>query len=374
MPNVLRHDGPRPYWYIRYRRKVLVGNKEITRKEVWHRLGYCDGMSNREARRLRDEVMRDVNREVYTIQSHIRFGDFVQIYEQHHLVTLAPGGRQRDLSLVRNHLLPSFGGFRLCDLGTEQVQGFLNQKAAEGLSWWTRRDLKAVLSSMFTKAGDWGYWNGLNPTIRVTLGRKRLKRERRILTDAQFRLLLSALPELVQLMVETAVSTGMRISEILGLKWGCVDLDRGLIWVRERYYRGDTDEPKSEHSKRALPLGHLTEAYRRHKPAGATPDRYVFEKDGGPMDDRTILRRFIRPAAKQLGIYFPGLGWHSLRRQNLTLIQEEGATAFEAMAQAGHSRPSMTSEYTIVGLERRERAVRRVQERLSGNCISSVVN
>ncbi len=82
----------------------------------------------------------------------------------------------------------------------------------------------------------------------------------------------------------------------------------------------------------------------------------------------------LRPAAKQLGIYFPGLGWHSLRRQNLTLIQEEGATAFEAMAQAGHSRPSMTSEYTIVGVERRERAVRRVQERLSGNCISSVVN
>ena len=39
MPAVLRQKGPRPYWYIRYRRKVLVGKDQIERKEVWHTLG-----------------------------------------------------------------------------------------------------------------------------------------------------------------------------------------------------------------------------------------------------------------------------------------------------------------------------------------------
>lgn len=92
------------------------------------------------------------------------------------------------------------------------------------------------------------------------------------------------------------------------------------------------------------------------------------------MDDRAILRQFIRPAAKRLGFYFQGLGWHSFRRQNLTLIQEEGATAFEAMAQAGHSRPAMTGEHTIVSLERREQAVRKLQERLLGSGITSAIN
>jgi hypothetical protein len=43
--------------------------------------------------------------------------------------------------------------------------------------------------------------------------------------------------------------------------------------------------------------------------------------------------------AKQLGFYFEGFGWHSFRRQNLTLIQEEGASAFEAMVQAGQKDP-----------------------------------
>lgn len=45
-------------------------------------------------------------------------------------------------------------------------------------------------------------------------------------------------------------------------------------------------------------------------------------------------------------------------------MQEAGATTFQAMAQAGHSRPSMTREYTIIGLDRRERAVRQLQRRL----------
>jgi hypothetical protein len=82
------------------------------------------------------------------------------------------------------------------------------------------------------------------------------------------------------------------------------------------------------------------------------------------MDDREVLRNVIRPVAKSLGIYFEGFGWHSFRRQNLTVIQEVGATPFEAMAQAGHSRPLMTSEYTVIGLDRRADAVRRLQDRI----------
>jgi hypothetical protein len=93
----------------------------------------------------------------------------------------------------------------------------------------------------------------------------------------------------------------------------------------------------------------------------------VFENCGEPFDDRAILSEFIRPAAERLGFYFPGFGWHSFRRQNLTRIQEEGATRFDAQMQAGHSRPEMTDDYTIIDFERREKAVLRFQEKLLGN-------
>ncbi|PYU96654.1 MAG: hypothetical protein DMG25_01250, partial [Acidobacteria bacterium] len=108
--------------------------------------------------------------------------------------------------------------------------------------------------------------------------------------------------------------------------------------------------------------------------ADAKADGYVFETDGNPFDDRAILKNFIRPAAKRLGFYFAGFGWHSFRRQNLTEIQEEGATPFEAQAQAGHARPTMTSDYTIVTLERRKQAVLRLQERLLGKGKSVAIN
>src|SRR5438094_6287895 len=76
MPKVLRQEGPRPYWYVRYRVKVLVGKNQIKRQEKWHRLGYCHEMSKREANRLRDRIMQQINREVYTLQSQIEFGEF----------------------------------------------------------------------------------------------------------------------------------------------------------------------------------------------------------------------------------------------------------------------------------------------------------
>ena len=90
----------------------------------------------------------------------------------------------------------------------------------------------------------------------------------------------------------------------------------------------------------------------------------MFEKDGKPLDEWELLRNDLRPAAGRLGVGFPGFRWHTFRRMHLTLAQEEGATPSEAAAQAGPSRPSMTGEYTIIGLDRREAAVRRLQRRL----------
>ena len=366
MPNVLRQDGRQPYWYIRYRRKVLVGRDRIDRKEVWHQLGNCDDVTKRQAQRLRDEIMREVNREVYTIQSHISFADFVAIYKQQHLPTLAAGAQAKYCYVLDRHAVPVLGSMKLCDIGTESVQVFLNGKAKEGLSWCYRSDMRNVLSGVFTKADDWGYFSGRNPARKASPGRKRMKRQKRILTDDQLRALLEVLPDYVRLMVETAVSTGMRVSEIIGLRWRCVDLERGLVRVEERCYRGDIDAPKTEKSRRVLPLGRLTEAFRKLKPSGAVEAQFVFHQQGEPLDDRTLMRMFLRPTAKNLGFYFEGFGWHSFRRQNLTLIQEEGASSFEAMVQAGHSRPAMTSEYTIVGLQGRTQAVLRMQQRLFG--------
>ena len=53
-----------------------------------------------------------------------------------------------------------------------------------------------------------------------------------------------------------------------------------------------------------------------------------------------MLRQFIRPVAKEQGIYFKGFGWRTFRRLNITALQAPGGVnVFEAMAQAGHTKP-----------------------------------
>jgi hypothetical protein len=74
---------------------------------------------------------------------------------------------------------------------------------------------------------------------------------------------------------------------------------------------------------------------------GAEPEDYVFQIEGRPIDDRSVLRRYPRPTAKRLGLFFPGFGWRTFRRLNITALQQgpEAVNVFEAMAQAGHTEP-----------------------------------
>lgn len=70
-------------------------------------------------------------------------------------------------------------------------------------------------------------------------------------------------------MVKTAATTSMRISEVLGLTWGRVNSDRGLVCMDQRFYRGDLDEPKTEGSKCIVPLGILRDDFRQIRPIDA---------------------------------------------------------------------------------------------------------
>ena len=67
------------------------------------------------------------------------------------------------------------------------------------------------MSCIFSKAADWGYWQDRNPVERVTVGRKRVKREKRLLSDPQALVLLAAVPEIIRLAIEIARWTGCRI-------------------------------------------------------------------------------------------------------------------------------------------------------------------
>jgi integrase len=203
------------------------------------------------------------------------------------------------------HVLPAFRGRKLSEVTTEAVDDFLSGVRKEeggSLSYWTKVDLKNLLSSIFTKAHDWGYWKDRNPVEAATVGKKRWARERRILTDENTVVLFEVLPHVLQVILKTLDCTGMRISELLGLRWKHVNTDTGWLRIEERYYRGDIDVPKTEGSVREVPLGNLLEDYRRMKPAAADPEDHVFARtdaSGEPLWDSGIRKTLPIPLPQQ---------------------------------------------------------------------------
>ncbi len=81
----------------------------------------------------------------------------MEIYKKQHMPMLAAGAQAKYRSLLERHILPAFSSLKLCDMDTEAIQAFLNSKQKEGLAWWTRNDLKNIVSGIFSKADDWGY-------------------------------------------------------------------------------------------------------------------------------------------------------------------------------------------------------------------------
>jgi integrase len=180
------------------------------------------------------------------------------------------------------------------------------------------------------------------------------------------------LPADVRLMCCVGLFCTLRVSEILGLQEKHLDFERSVIQVRQRFYRGDLDETKSNTSRRDVPMGYMVDELRSL--CQGDPDRFVFQIETRPewgrktatcRDDRDIHQHFLRPAAVALEIYWEGFGWHSLRREAVTSLGAIlGPTA--TMRLAGHATADMSLLYTLADQQAQDAAIRQRQESIVG--------
>jgi len=280
---------------------------------------------------------------------------------------LAKPTRDKYIIHLEQRIVPQWGDRRLCEIKPDEVQQWLFKTCD---SWHMMNDLRGIMSGIYTKAEEWGYWpeGRRNPLSRVKIGEKWNVRPERILTEKETVRVLARLSDPNLLVLETAIATGGRISEILGLKWRHVDLQGGVVHIVQRNWRGDIDDPKSKTSKRPLTLGYLLDRYRAKAAAEkAQPESWVFVRTDGsglPLWDSGV-RQALKRAATLEGCDFAGLGPHSFRRANITWRQEVGGSSIEASKIAGHSTVRVTEEYTKIQLTRQEELTRLIQERLA---------
>lgn len=82
-----------------------------------------------------------------------------------------------------------------------------------------------------------------------------METEKIVLTPVQVRNLAAALNEPARLITLLLVLTGLRVGELLALRWGSIDLKARVLRVCETVYDGHFDQPKTKRSARTIPIG-----------------------------------------------------------------------------------------------------------------------
>ncbi len=157
---------------------------------------------------------------------------------------------------------------------------------------------------------------GRNPMELVEVkGSTKRNRKIVILTVSQFKNLVKALPEPYNLMVLVCGCLGLRVSEVLALKWTDIAWTDGTLQIQRAFTHGKIqEEAKTESSGAELPLfPALLRALKAWRRKQDSDHEWVFAspRTGGPYSDSTILTKHLKPAGAKLGI--SGIGWHSIR-------------------------------------------------------------
>jgi integrase len=189
-----------------------------------------------------------------------------------------------------------------------------------------------------------------NPTADASLPHRAReseeKQKARVFTREQLAMVLELIHPHHRLMFRVLASTGIRISEALGLQWSDLELDGGAphLKVRRALVRGRYGPPKSRYGRRDLPLEHsLVCDLRQHrsKIEWSKDDDPVFaSRNGKPLRRENLRRRVLRPAAEEADVAWAG--FHTFRHTFASILFERGTNVVKVQRWLGHHSPAFT--------------------------------
>jgi integrase len=218
---------------------------------------------------------------------------------------------------LKLHITPLIGTIRLAQLTVAAVREFEDQLRVDRSAAMVTKVLTS-LGSILSDAQERGLVaQNVVQSLRKRRGRgkerradRRQKRKLKIGADIplldEMRTIIAHLPDRWRPLLLTAIFTGLRASELQGLRWDDVDLRRGELHVRQRADRWRViGSPKSEDSERVIPLPPLVvSALREWKLACPKGEQdLVFPNGAGRVEDyNNIVERGWRPAQVAAGI------------------------------------------------------------------------
>ncbi|MFC1865784.1 tyrosine-type recombinase/integrase [Chloroflexota bacterium] len=258
-------------------------------------------------------------------------------------------------SIVENHLIPAFGHIQLRQLQPQTIQAYYG-KACEKLSGRSVQHHHRVLAQSLKYAVRQGLL-GRNPADLVTAP-SAPKKPMRTLTPGEVAVMLeNASSNQFYPVIYTAISTGLRQAELLGLRWRDVDLDFLSISVSQVLYKRKGicifKEPKTSGSSRRVAmtpkLALFLREYKGERESlywqlGVPPtlDDLVFANyDGKPLDPSTLTHNFGR-ISKSAGL--GRVRFHDLRHTFASLALLRGAKPKVISEALGHASVAFTMD------------------------------
>jgi integrase len=350
-----RKNGPDVYVY-RWR----DGN--VRRKET---LGTLKDLTKAGAQRKAEEYRQRAKGPTppLTTDSSLTVAELVDHYAKRELCESCDKAvkvRKAYCYIFKNYVIPRWGELSLEAVKAIDVEEWLKSiNKANG----TKAKIREVFGAAF-RHGMRHELYPVNPIANVRQARRRTI-EPSILEPEEIASILIELKGLepVRTAFLVAAVMGMRRGELFGLQWEDLDVGRATLHIRRSYVDGVLGPPKTESSRRPLPIpSQALEALLTWKQRSTftQPHDWVFASQLAlgrhPLWPGTLWQRNVAPAIARVNINKPKLGWHSLRRSYASLLLSTGASLRVSMELMRHSTAEMTlATYAqSIGAEKRD--------------------
>ena len=259
--------------------------------------------------------------------------------------------------VVRDHLTPQIGGLRLSRLTPQRVQRMMGDLGRVGVTPQSVAYARVVLRIALGRAVKWGLV-GRNVAALVDPPKVEDRRIQPLTPDQAKRLLTSLQDDPMRLFVLLAVTTGLRLGELLGLRWEDIDLEAGTLTVARQIQRLDGElrevDTKTASSRATIALEATTgAALCDHRNATGRIGGPVFATaDGGPMDPSNVRRWWLK-ALKRAGL--PHRRLHDLRHSTATFLLAAGVptrVVQEILRHANYRTTAGTYQHVDLAMQR----------------------
>ena len=209
------------------------------------------------------------------------------------------------------HIKDRIGREKLTKLTTPRINAFRDDLLAH----MSRALAKKVLTSLKSLLKDAHRRGNVAQNVALSVsisadkrGKSKLKVDVDIPTPDEIKRIINAAPNKRRPILLTAIFTGLRSSELRGLRWSDVDLKRGELHVRQRADRYNViGNPKSEAGGRTIPLGPLViNTLKEWKLACPKGDLgLVFPTGTGQIEHHANILRDLEPVMMAAGLMIP---------------------------------------------------------------------